>query len=157
MTVIHTERQTCSSLNNTSKTSFFSFWIIWPLICRLYHAHVRKITAFLYCKWWKAGQGWERGYAISTTGQGSTNRRDVFSNQNVVQLQFAGTWYLQSISKVWSQWQNGIHRVKIEFLAQDHQTKNKSDISYLKTSRAFNVPIHLRALLEATLCWLATL
>ena len=30
--------------------------------------------------------------------------------------------------------------------------KNKSDISYIKTSRAFNVPIHSRALLAAILC-----
>jgi len=34
--------------------------------------------------------------------------------------------------------------------------QNKSDISYLKTSRAFDVPIHSRALLAAILCWLAT-
>jgi len=34
---------------------------------------------------------------------------------------------------------------------------NKSDISYLKTSRAFDVPIHTRALLAAILCLLATL
>ena len=34
--------------------------------------------------------------------------------------------------------------------------KNKSDISYLKTSWAFNVPIHSRDLLAAILCWLAT-
>ena len=35
--------------------------------------------------------------------------------------------------------------------------KKKSDISYLKTSQASNVPIHSRALLAAILCWLATL
>jgi len=34
---------------------------------------------------------------------------------------------------------------------------NKSDISYLKTSQAFDVPIHSRALLAAILCCLATL
>ena len=34
---------------------------------------------------------------------------------------------------------------------------NKSDISYLKTSRAFDVEIHSRALLAAVVCWLATL
>jgi len=34
---------------------------------------------------------------------------------------------------------------------------NKSDISYLKTSRAFDVQIHSRALLAAVVCWLATL
>jgi len=35
--------------------------------------------------------------------------------------------------------------------------RNKFDISYLKTSRPFNTPIHSRALLAAILCWLATL
>ena len=34
---------------------------------------------------------------------------------------------------------------------------NKSDISCLKTSWAFDIPIHLRALLAAILCWLGTL
>ena len=34
---------------------------------------------------------------------------------------------------------------------------NKSDISYLKTSRAFDVQIHSRALLAAVVCWSATL
>ena len=34
--------------------------------------------------------------------------------------------------------------------------KDKSDISYLKTSPAFNVPIHSKALLAAILCWLAS-
>jgi len=34
---------------------------------------------------------------------------------------------------------------------------NKSDISYLKTSRVLDVLIHSRALLVAILCWLATL
>jgi len=35
--------------------------------------------------------------------------------------------------------------------------KNKSDIPYLKTSRAFDIQIHSRALLAAIPCWLATL
>jgi len=35
--------------------------------------------------------------------------------------------------------------------------QNKSDISYLKTSRAFDIEIHSRALLAAVVCWLATL
>jgi len=35
--------------------------------------------------------------------------------------------------------------------------RNKSDISYLKTSRPFDILIHSRALLAAILCWLATL
>jgi len=30
--------------------------------------------------------------------------------------------------------------------------ENKSDITYLKTSHAFDVPIHSRVLLEAILC-----
>ena len=34
---------------------------------------------------------------------------------------------------------------------------NKSDISYLKTSQAFDILIHSRALLADILCWLATL
>jgi len=44
-----------------------------------------------------------------------------------------------------------LHLLKLETL------KNKSDISYLKTSRAFDVQIHSRALLAAVACWLATL
>jgi len=35
--------------------------------------------------------------------------------------------------------------------------RNKSDISYLKTSRAFDVQIHSRAFLAAVVCWLVTL
>ena len=35
--------------------------------------------------------------------------------------------------------------------------KDKIDISYLKTNRAFDIPIHSRALLAAIFCWLATL
>ena len=35
--------------------------------------------------------------------------------------------------------------------------RKKSDISYLKTSRAFDIPIHSRVLLAAILSWLATL
>ena len=34
---------------------------------------------------------------------------------------------------------------------------NKSDISYLKTSWGFDIPIHSRTLLAAILCWLVTL
>ena len=34
---------------------------------------------------------------------------------------------------------------------------NKSDISYLKTSQAFDVQIHSRALLAAVVYWLVTL
>ena len=47
------------------------------------------------------------------------------------------------------------------WLFKQHQgtkkTRDKSDISYLKASWAFNIPIHSRALLAAILCWLVTL
>jgi len=35
--------------------------------------------------------------------------------------------------------------------------KKNSDISYLKTSQAFDIPIPSRVLLAAVLCWLVTL
>ena len=44
----------------------------------------------------------------------------------------------------------------ITYAEQRKINKDKSDISYLKNSRAFDIPIHSRALLAAILCWLAT-
>ena len=45
----------------------------------------------------------------------------------------------------------------ITYAEQRKINKDKSDISYLKTSWAFNIPIHSRALLAVILCWLVTL
>jgi len=46
----------------------------------------------------------------------------------------------------------------VEFVLVLHELQiNKSDISYLKTSQAFNVLIHPTTLLTAILCWLTTL
>jgi len=54
-----------------------------------------------------------------------------------------------------------IDRLKLDIEPYNQSLKtyrpNKSDISYLKISRLFNVPIHSRALLAAILCWLVTL
>jgi len=43
------------------------------------------------------------------------------------------------------------------YVTKTSDNGNKSDISHLKTSRAFDVQIHSRALLAAVVCWLATL